>query len=140
MFHGRRRPCELDERPARQATALHTGAPAVDSFPRRGLVDGTSSFRRSGSPKRGSSPGVDEAARQRTRTALAQDADQHRSRGAPLGVSHGLGDEVPALTAGLLNPKAPLAEEDVTSHSTCAAVVMSRPTPRYRVPSRRADW
>ncbi|MEU9992755.1 hypothetical protein AB0E10_39385 [Streptomyces sp. NPDC048045] len=70
----------------------------------------------------------------------AQDAVQHRSRGAPLGVSHRLGDEVPALTAGLLNPKAPLAEEDVTIHSTCATVVMSRPTPRYRVPSRRADW
>ncbi|MET7899463.1 hypothetical protein [Streptomyces mirabilis] len=30
----------------------------------------------------------------------------------------GSGDEAPALTAGLLNPKAPLAEEDVTIHKT----------------------
>ncbi len=59
--------------------------------PARGPVGGTSSCRRSGSPKRGSSPGVDEGARQRRRTVRAQDAGQHCSRGVPLVVSYGLG-------------------------------------------------
>ncbi|MCX4409804.1 MULTISPECIES: hypothetical protein [unclassified Streptomyces] len=85
---------------------------------------------------RGSSPGVDEGARQRRRTARAQDAGRHRSAGCRSSCRTGSGDEAPALTAGLLDPKAPLAEEDVTIHSACAAVVMSRPIPRYRVPSR----
>jgi hypothetical protein len=39
---------------------------------------------------RGSSTGVDEGARQRRRTARAQDAGRHRSRGVPLVVSYGL--------------------------------------------------
>jgi hypothetical protein len=87
----RRRPCELDERLARQATALHTAAPAVGGLPRRG----PGRWHIVLPPIRLSKAWVQPRRRRGRPTTQAhgpaQDAGQHRSRGVPLVVSYGLG-------------------------------------------------